>query len=67
MVVGRVSKMSVQRRLAIAASLLLVVAPRGRVSARRQIWPSAPTLLVVLVVDQMGAGYVEAYGDQWTA
>ena len=44
MVVGRVTEMSVQRRLAIAAALLLIVAPLGRVSARRQIGPSAPTL-----------------------
>lgn len=64
---GRITEMSVQGRLAIAAALLLILAPLGRVSARHQIGPSAPKLLVVLVVDQMGADYVEAYGDHWTA
>ena len=67
MAVGRITKMSVQGRLAIAASLLLILAPLGHVLARQQIGPSAPKLLVVLVVDQLGADHVEAYGDQWTA
>ena len=62
--------MSAQRQRALAAALLLVplnLVPLGVVSATQQTGPSAPRLLVVLVVDQMRADYVETYGSHWTA
>ena len=50
----------------IAVTLLLLVS-LGFVSAGQETVPAPPRLLVLLVVDQMRADYVESYGDQWTA
>ena len=58
------------QRLGISASLLLtllIFVPLGCVSVSQQIESSTPTLVVVLVVDQMRTDYVEAYGHHWTA
>ena len=63
--------MPAQRGPGIAGWLLLVfvglvgLVPLGCVSAEQQT-PLQPRLLVVLVVDQMRADYVDTYGDQWT-
>ena len=59
--------MSAQRQRELTAAFLLISVLLPRVSASQQIGPPAPKLLVVLVVDQMGADYVEDYGHQWTA
>ena len=71
LVVGRRSRISARRqRRGSAAALvivLIVLAPLGFVSAEQGTAAAPPRLLVVLVVDQMRADYVETYGDQWTA
>ena len=68
--------MSRQRRFGPAVLLVLglhltlialVLILLDVVSASEQAGPSPPKLLVVLVVDQMRADYVETYGRQWTA
>ena len=59
--------MSARRRLGIAAPLLLVLIPLVCLSASQRADPAPPKLLVVLVVDQMRADYVDTYGHQWTA
>lgn len=59
-------------RSAIVAVLLLLVLPIASATApriaqaQRQPAPGAPTLIVVLVVDQMRADYLERYADRFT-
>jgi arylsulfatase A-like enzyme len=52
----------VAARAALAAAMALALWPR---TAETQ-GPSRPTLLVLLVVDQMRADYVTRYGPRWT-
>ena len=59
-------------RGAIVAVLLLLILPIASATApriaraQRQRAPAAPTLIVVLVVDQMRADYLERYADRFT-
>lgn len=62
-----INEMTEQRLMRIGVVLLLTLGLFPRVSAGQPIDSPAPKLLVVLVVDQMRADYVEEYGHQWTA
>lgn len=46
---------------------VLVLAPTDFLTARQRANPTRPTLVVVVVVDQMRADYAENYGHQWSA
>lgn len=49
----------------LVCTLVLIAAAAGGRPARAQM-PGAPKLVVVLVVDQMRADYVDRYSRQWT-
>ena len=62
--------MMLYRRRWVAACIVpvfLLLAPIDFLMARQPADQTQPTLVVVLVVDQMRADYVETYGHQWTA
>ncbi|MBI1874012.1 MAG: alkaline phosphatase family protein [Acidobacteria bacterium] len=52
-------------RKTLAVLALLVAAILTQAAGRAQA-PGAPRLLVILVIDQMRADYVDKYGHQWT-
>ena len=55
-------------RVAAPVLLLLVLAagPRPQAAAAPQAGPAAPSLVVVLVIDQMRADYLERYAGRFT-
>jgi predicted AlkP superfamily pyrophosphatase or phosphodiesterase len=62
-------RVSLQRAaIALLAAAAALVAPdrAPAVSAATQTQPNPPRLVVVLVVDQFRADYVQTYGHQWT-
>ena len=62
--------MMLYRRRWVAACIVpifLLLAPIGFLMARQPADQTQPTLVVVLVVDQMRADYAETYGHQWRA
>ena len=54
--------MTIRRRLVLAALLVLCAIPQVLAAPQRR----TPRLVVILVVDQMRADYVEKFGAQWT-
>src|SRR5438034_3707451 len=55
--------------LALAAALAIVggVGPRAQQSAPQPARATPPKLAVILVVDQMWAGYIDQFKARWTA
>ena len=51
---------------AAAVALGPIAAARAR-RAPQPVEPRRPALVVIVVVDQMRADYIERYGSQWTA
>jgi len=65
---GRTRRLRPLQTLALAAALAasgLVASARAR-PVPQDPSPARPALVIVLVVDQMRADYVERYGTQWT-
>lgn len=54
------------KKLCLAALLLLVGVPLVARDHSRPVAPAPPRLVVMLVVDQMRADYIQLYGHHWT-